>query len=250
LFFFILSGQIQLVSQDILYKKDSKILLVNIKSIDGKTVIYELPEDFTGNTYYISKSVLDSLRYKDGKLLNFSDLFLSGKAAEKKTTRNILSADVFNYAFRNLNISYERISGTGKIGFKTEILINLNSGVNEYQYWYPSDYSIFAFYNYDPHYFFIRLGVNFYPFNYSLVQNSGVRLFTGFSVLLGSYREYNYSQNYMLDVVHPVLAKSLMWNLGLRVYCSNSLHLKAGFDVSILPFLTFICPDIGFSVGF
>jgi hypothetical protein len=252
LFISLISAPDDTFSQDILYKKDTTVLKVNIKDFDGQTIIYQLPGDSLGITYHLSKSVLDSLRYNGGKSL---DLTYSSNLKEsplKMLDRNYLSTEIINLALGKASLDYERLSETGKTGFVIGLLINFKS-----QDWNNGYERGRLYYCFNPHYFFIRAGVNLYPFNHSLVSTGITRLSTGFSGLIGSYRKINYN-DYFYDGTNytynydpsPVLAAGIMWNIKERIYLGDHFQLTGSLEISLFPPLAFFCPELGLSVSF
>jgi len=235
----IVSGQ--LYCQDLVYKKDSTVARVNIKDFNGKTLLYQVPGDSSGRIHYISKSLLDSLKYTDGRSIGFP--VVNNILSQHLIKRNYIGVDIFNLAFSNPNIWYERMLENGRRSIVAELLINYKP--NEYEGYrnYRQHYLTF-----NPFYFFTRVGINFYPFNYSLVKTGDIRIFNGLSVLVGSYRKETY-ETYPSTYKH-VFAAALMWNLGCRIYLSDNLQIKGGIETSLLPLVTFICPEIGISIGF
>jgi len=243
-YFFFISGQ--LCSQDILYKKDSTIVKVNITDFNGKTVTYQTPGDSLRRTHYISKSVLDSLTYQNGKSLSFP--FQYKDPVPHIIKRNYFSVDIFNLAFKNPNIWYERISESGRRNFVAELLINFKP--EESAGWNGNN--PLHYFNFTSYYFFTRVGINFYPFNYSLAKTGDIRIFNGLSVLLGSCRKIHReaSPYSYYPVSAASFAASLMYNLSCRIYFDNHLQIKGGLETSLLPMFTYICPEIGISIGF
>jgi hypothetical protein len=229
-------------SQDILYKKDSTIVKVNIMEFNGKTVTYQTPGDSLRRTYYISKSVLDSLTYQNGKSLSFP--FQNKDTVPHLIKRNFIGVDIVNLAKGKPNIWYELMSRNSKISFVGELLIN--SHPQEFKGW-SGHYGAFQYFNFNTHYFFTRFGINFYPFNYSLARAGDIRFSDGLSVLLGSYRRVNweiYPQGY-----RSIFAASLMWNVNAKLYIGSRFQIQGGIDISLLPLLTFFCPQICLSIG-
>jgi len=236
-------------SQDILYKKDSTSMKVKIISFDANTIKYQIPGDSSGYFHFISKSVLDSLKYSEGKSLDFTFSSNIQEVPPKITGRNYFSTELVNLFTGKLYLDYERISKDGKTGFVTGLLINFNT--YDDIYWYDYHGGWMQFYNFSPHYFFVRTGVNFYPFSQSLVRTGMTRFSTGFSLLLGSYRKINYDIYYDDGYkTNPVMAGSLMWNFREKIFLSDHFLITGGLEVSVIPFLTFFCPQIGLSVGF
>lgn len=234
---------VQLYSQDILYKKDSTLVKVNITDFNGKTVTYQIPGDSLKRTYYISKSVLDSLTYQNGKSLSF--FFQNKDLVPHLIKRNFIGVDIVNLAKGKPNIWYELMSKNGKTSLVAELLIN--SSPQESGGW--SRYrAALQYFNFNTHYFFTRLGINFYPFNYSLDRAGDFRFSDGLSILLGSYRQINW--DFYPQEFRSVFAASLMWNVNAKLYLGNRLQIQGGVDLSLLPLLTFFCPEVCLSIGF
>lgn len=247
LFFLLLPIPAIAFSQDILYKKDSTSPKVKIIDFTGKTVKYQLVGDSTGINHFMSTSMLDSLKYSGVKAIVFMDAS-NFMGPLKKTDRNYFSTELINLFTGKAYLDYERVSKTGKTGFITGLVVNFNT--TDYKHW--DDYhGIMAYYNFSPHYFFIRTGINFYPFSQSLVRTGSTRLSTGFSFLIGSYRKVDYStyseNGYKTE---PALATSLMWSIKEKIFLSNHFLITGGAEVSILPLFVFFCPQIGISAGF
>jgi hypothetical protein len=232
----------QLYCQDILYKNDKTVLKVTILDFNGKTVIYRPLEDATGAKYYISKSVLDSIKYQDGRSLNLTSQYIYQVPAQIPV--NSLGVELNNLFHSNLNLSYERMAKNGRTSLVAGLLINIRPG--EYEGWISN--SAFEYSNFDSHFFFTRFGINFYPFNYSLVKSGNFRFSNGFSLLLGTYRQLNWGQSSV--TYDPLFATSVMWNINGKLYLGKMLQINGGIELSVGPFFTFFCPEIGLSFGF
>jgi hypothetical protein len=239
-YLFVISGQ--LCCQDLLYKRDSTIVRVNIKDFNGKTLLYQVPGDSSGRIHYISKSTLDSLKYTDGRSLGFP--VVNSVLSQHLIKRNYIGVDIFNLAFSNPNIWYERMSENGRRSIVAELLVNYKP--KEYEVWNGNH--ALSYLNFNSFVFFTRVGINFYPFNYSLVRTGNIRIFNGLSVLFGSYRKETF-ETYPSTYKH-VFAAALMWNLGCRIYIDDHLQIKGGIETSLMPLFTYICPEIGISIGF
>jgi len=239
----------ELFSQDILYRKNSSSIKVEIKDFNGKTVIYQIPGDSSKINFHLSKSVLDSLRYSDGRSLDFTVSSYTPEFPGKMVSRNNISAELVNLFTGIVNIEYERINRIGNGGFVAGLFVNTRT--NNYNYWFDHP-GAFAYANYNPHYFFIRVGYNFYPFNNSLIKTGISGLSHGFSLLMGSYKKISFEtyDPYYSPVMEPVLASSLMWNIKERLYLGDHFQVSAGLEVSVLPFLTFFCPQATLAIGF
>lgn len=236
--------------QDILYKKDSSILNVSIKEFDGRTIKFTNPADPEEKTWYLSKSALDSLKF-EGKSVHFLDI--SPEVKLRTINRNYLHSEMGNSLSGMINLDYERVAESGRTSYVAGILINFNKKVvpGQFQYYggyiYEQPYAL-EFVNYRPHDFFIRLGINFYPFNNSLESTSPFRLSTGFSLLAGSYTRIVWES----DRYSPTSEASaiIVWNIKERVLIGEQFQINAGLEISMLPFMVFFCPQLGIAVGF
>ncbi len=235
LFFFLALISVQVFSQDILFKKDSSIVKVNIIDFDGKSITYKIPGESPDRIYYLSKSILDSLKWKS---IDFT--FASGirEPEPRQISRNSLNVEIVNTLAGMLNLNYERLFKTGRVGFVAGLLINTNS----YKL-HPLERM-----TYSPFYFSGRVEINWYPFNNSLVKHSNFRFLTGWSILMSSYK---YQDIYYYPyIVKQGFAKSLLWNIEEKVYLGDHFQVSGGVELSIIPFLAFVCPQIGISIGF
>lgn len=249
LFLFLCALPDLISGQDILYKKDATTVKVNVKNFDGTTIIYQIPGEFPEKTYYLSKTMLDSLQYSDGKSLNFTSPTSIKEIPPKMISRNYVGPELVNLFTGKGNLEFERMSETGRRGFVAGLLINFKE--KERDYW-DEYHGAFQYATFSPHVFFIRLGINFYPFNYSLARTGISRLSTGFSVLAGSYNKIIFDYYTIPDgyKTKRVAAASLMWNGKGRLYLDDHIQLNGGIEISIIPMLTFFCPQAGISIGF
>ena len=235
---FSLSGQV--FCQDILYKKDSTPVKVDITDFNGKTVTYKIPGEPDGNNHYISKSTLDSLTYRDGKSLRFT--FENKAQLPAMIKRSYLGVEIINITKGIPDISFERISKNGRTSYVAEVFINSKRDENIYSY----GNGIFEYTNFNAYYFFTRVGINFYPFNYSIARAGDFRFSDGLSVLMGSCSKMDY------DVYQEkrAFAATLIGNMEARIYLGKYLQLQGGAKISVLPLLTYLIPEVGFSIGF
>ncbi|MDP4224337.1 MAG: hypothetical protein Q8868_13605 [Bacteroidota bacterium] len=234
--------------QDILYKKDSSAVKVKILDFNGRTVIYKIPGDTTGRTFYLSKILLDSLKYSDGKALRFQQTSDLKGSNQKMLNRNYLRVELVDLLTGLVNLDYERLSKTGSTGLVAGLCINFSSGNNVY---WESYHDILQYSTYRPFYFFVRTGVDFYPFNYSLEKTSVVRTSTGIHVLTGSVKKANYdvyTENGPLT--GPSFLIVVSWDISERFYLGNNFQIRTGLEMSIIPFLTFFHPQLSVCLSF
>jgi hypothetical protein len=190
----------------------------------------------------MSKSVLDSLKYTDGKSLSFPSV--NNDLSQPFIKRNFIGFDINNIINGKKNIWYVRMSESGRRSYFAELFFN--SEPKEFSSWRKND--PFQFFSFNSHSFFTRFGINFYPFNYSPGRAGDFRFSDGLSVLLGYYKRLNY-------ISYPseserVFATTLIWNLNGSLYLGNRMQIQGGVDISLVPMLTYIIPAFGFSIGF
>jgi hypothetical protein len=238
---------VRILSQDIIYKNDSTILKVIIKDSSGNTIIFQSFGDTTGTIYYLSKSVLDSIKYEDGKSIHFPYSSVLKEPEPKLVNRNYLNVELVGTLAGQLNLDYESIFKNGRAGIVAGFLINTK----------PNDYDVFEngfnlfpeYLTYRPFYYFVRGGVIFYPFNHSLVKYSNFRLSTGLSALLCSYRQYGKYDGFSSDPLRT-FGTFFMGNVRGRLYLGDHLQIIGGIEISILPPIKLFCPQLGISIGF
>lgn len=241
-FSFIIS--VESPGQDILYKKDGSTLIVKIISSDSPTITYQIPGDSAGYIHYISKSALDSLRFSKGTSL----LFPYKESPVPQIKRNYIGTDMYNTLLGNLNLSFERMSVSGNKSIIAGVHVNINPDEAEsvMEYWHFWDNWYITYHQY---YFFIRLGVNYYPFNYSLARSGYFRLSAGPSVIIGSYRKGELDE-YYTEVHSKAFAAGVIWNVSEKLYLSDAVQIKFGADISVIPLFVFCVPRIGLTIAF
>lgn len=246
-FFAILPGT--LCGQAVIYKKDCVKIFTDSISYNAQEATFTVAGDTTGGIHHLILPVIDSIAFPDGRTVVFET---PAVPPPEKIKRNYLSTDIYNTVFRNINIRFEHLSVDGITGFYTAALANLNTGMEEMvlfgSYISSLDYGTLW---YDTHYWFVRAGVNYYPFNYSLINTGRVRFFTGGSLIAGQVirvRE-KWTQSSYEYYLKKVFTLSLAWNFGARFYLSDSFHLYLDADIVMAPDLIF-SPAAGISVGF
>jgi hypothetical protein len=204
----------------------------------------------------------DKLHLNEGEALVFSSPVDSGQIIKRNYIGIDLFETIFGYEYwvdfgdevnlSRWHLSYERLSKTGRMGFAAEILIShtRKQEVSDY----PTAWSGNWFFterlygSYLPFNSFVKTGINYYPFNYSLNHVKATRFLCGISLLAGDINKsqpFNYYDDYK-----SVFVVFLVSNLDIRIYLSRYFQFKAGIDLSLLPFLVFVAPELGFSIGF
>jgi len=236
-------------SQDLVYKKDSSVLKVTIKSFDGKTIIYQGSGDDRNFSYYLSAILVDSIKYSDGRKLDLSHPVEVKTSKTRRIPRNYLDVEMISLLSGNPFVTYEKLTANGKAGFLAGFLISSGENIN---YWYPHG-GWGEYLNYKPYIFFTKFGFNLYPYNNSLSRVGSFRVSTGLSIHAGLYRAIDwdyYYQNGFTIKEDRVAAFSLMSNTKCRLYLGNNFQLYSAIEFSVLPLFDFFCPQIGVSAGF
>lgn len=242
--------------QDLAYKSDGNVLNINIISIKDGTIVYNLTGNTSGKRFYLSTTLIDSLKYRDGRSMVFTHEDL--KPAMVK--RNYIGIDLVEtflkfypdfHLVNNPHISYEHIFKSGKTGFSVEFLLSLNSPKDGLWMKWEGNWTFWegGYFSYEPFKFLTKVGFNTYPFNYSLIRTGRVRFCTGGSLLLGSVYKYYYNYN-PPDEVREVFMAGLVWNIDAKIYLSDALQIKIGLDASVIPLLVFCSPELGITLSF
>jgi hypothetical protein len=232
-------------AQDLIYRTDGNIMNVDVVSIDGGTIKYRLPGDVSGKLYYLGITVIDSL--KDAGLGTIT--FPKYDDPVSRIKRNYIGTDLYNTMFRNVNLSFERLSPSGSTGFSVELLINLNPK-NFYGVWNYWNFTDNFYLYYDPFIFFTKFGYNYYPFNFSLNNKGAVRPYIGTSLLLGQYRIRDWDDYYYYENFTKKFAAVISWNIGTKIYLADGFALRTDLVLSVIPFLVFNSLEAGFDIGF
>ncbi|MDT8400768.1 MAG: hypothetical protein RQ743_03660 [Bacteroidales bacterium] len=246
--------------QDLTYRSDGIVLNINILSVKDGTMIYRPAGDNAGKIFYLSTGMVDSVVYRNG----CSEIFIHEDRVPETIRRNYIGVDFvetfirwlgdFHVGLNNLHLSYEHISRSGRTGLAAELLWSIDA-VNETS-WAEEWGGHWIFYNegwrlsYDPFRFFVKVGVNTYPFNYSLIKTGSLRFSTGASLFLGKIRRYDWSIDYWENQIKEVVIAGIIWNVDLKIYLADALQVRLGLDASVIPFLVFICPELGITLSF
>ncbi len=243
-----------LSAQDLLYIKNAEVLNVSVVTFDQNTVTYRIPVDSVSHTFIVSNEILDSLVLFDGRIFRFQN----AEAPVRNIKRNYFGIDLVetfilwnmdpHIGLNNLHLSFERISPSGKTSFSTELLVSTNRNLDGY-YW-RGEWMFYQnmYLNYDAFNYFIKAGLNYYPYNYSLKKTGKIRGFTGISILAGSVKAEKY-EDYIFIYKDSFLA-CLVWNIDARWYLSDAIQIKGGVDISLLPVFVFCTPELGITIGF
>lgn len=236
----------RIYSQDILYKKNSVPLRVIIKEFEGQTIKYTIPGDSTAKSFYITTSALDSLKYSSGKSLDFSYIQTVEKSRIRRIDQNCFNIELVNCFTGKPNLSYERISKSGRVSFVTGIQFNLKDEI----YWNYESYQILQYATFRPYRFFFRTGINYFPFRYTLSRSDDSRFSSGLSLIMGSCKARKWDYFSFQPEGKTVFDAALMWNVREIFYLGDHFQIVGAVELSVFPFLTFICPEAGISVSF
>jgi hypothetical protein len=243
LLFVLLSGAS--FSQDIVYRTDGTVMRIDIVSIDDGTIIYNLPGDVSGKLHYLGVSVVDSLQYEGMGTVDIK----KHDNPVSRIKRNYIGTDAYNLLFRNVNLSFERMSPSGITSFSVEFLVNLNAE-SFYGVWSYWDFTNNSYLYYDPFRFFTKFGYKYYPFNYNLNRTSAVRPYIGASLLLGQYIQEDWDEYYYNLQYTKKFAAVISWNIGTKIYLADGFAVRADLVLSVIPFIVFNSIEAGIEIGF
>ncbi|MBE0652186.1 MAG: hypothetical protein IH594_00210, partial [Bacteroidales bacterium] len=158
-------------------------------------------------------------------------------------------------SLNRLHLYYERLSRTGETSFSAEILLSEKNDSGPYGYnnlWYGNWFFLAdgMHFSYLPFNSFVKAGINYYPFNFSLEDRNVARVFCGISLLAGSVNKEVNMMEYPYTLRENKFVAFLISNVDVRIYIHNSVQLKAGVDLSLIPFLVFIGPEVGLNISF
>lgn len=223
---------ISLTAQSVIYKKDGSKVTTSQVDKAGNVRTYKLTDDPEGNIHYISKDVIDSIRYKDGSVERFNkqvDYILPEEEPEP-VKRNSAGVDVGGPIIyilggiadikdiAKLCLFYERLIFKDDLGLKNYLFINLGS---------DSFYDISINDKAD---FYLSSGLNYY-----FLKSRLFRFGTGLSFLVGRFHEekyLNYSGWHEKISTHGgiLFNTSIHRNLGDKISISGGIDIPVGWN--------------------
>lgn len=231
-FLIFLSFGIPSVAQDLIIRTNGARIEAKILNSDSLFVSYYNLVDSAKTVYNLSTEYINQLVYENGSTVDFSNQsdLVSQIAAPFK--RNILQSNLFSLVcFGNINIRYERITGTGNIGLFTEAAFTIKPEL--YRYEKNEDYKLIEAWgsSISRSVFFVEAGMIYYP-----SQKGIFRYGTGFSTLINIYKVDIYEDyNYISSGTGYALFGTVMFNNMVRIFFSESLQLYVAFDLGIIP---------------
>ena len=207
-----------LQAQSVIYKKDGSKITTTKSTILTKSISYSLASDSTDLKHFISKSVVDSVRFIDGRTerINIS-LVNSEPEPQKKLLKNSFGINIWPFFSSKINFFYERLFLQNKLGFKNYFLFD----VGKYQYTYGTLNQLATFY--------YSAGLNYY-----FLQSYFLRAGTGASILTGKFgNPYWYGYETVKKYTNQtgiLLNASVCYIIHKRIYTSIGLEIPVGFD--------------------
>ncbi len=113
-----------LFAQQQIYLKNGTMIQPSQLDTTGKLCIYRLQEDPPGVEHYLSTEGIDSIRYRDGHVVKFSDQGQVSRHDESNTRNNLIGINVPGLFSSRINIFYERLFMNDLLGFKSSFLVN------------------------------------------------------------------------------------------------------------------------------
>lgn len=220
-------ASLQLTAQDLIYRKNGKIIPARILSTTDRSLSYKLDEQADNKTYFLNFSLIDSIVYQSGK----KDNFLSepdtppsrNYKPNKDYNHHLIGLDVASYLFyRNLSFSYEFLPGKAHIGYKLVFAKNLDPR-SYYSMYNRSDFNIISSWS-------TRIGMNLYMF-----PPRTFRFGTGLHYMFGPssseiYLYNNYDPNYTI-ISEDEMIHGLILSLFAFYNINNNLAINLGTDI-------------------
>lgn len=233
----VLSGPLQAIAQDVIYKSDGTKVQAKVAEVGISEIRYKLFSNPDGPVFVLRKSDVVLIAYQNGEhemVTSLSDRERKKQAKNDSLAlnrrKNIVSVNLLDAAFGNMTFSYERVFGKGYLGIKVPVSLGLRT-LSNYGY-YAGTYDRSRIMG-------TGLDVNFYP------NGQGtVRYFIGPSVSFGTfrYRDYYPYDDIGMDRFYPDYYPymkgthlSLSVNNGLMIQPSKHLTiaLAAGMGMKM-----------------
>jgi hypothetical protein len=169
---------LQVISQDLIYKKNGEIIKATITENFLKSITYKIPSEIGNHNHYLSVSAIDSIVFRNGKTTKFSGTNLPHNKSEINKLYNNHHLIGFDLAgltiYKNYTFSYEFLPGKATYGFKVAYTQKNNKNKDYYNYIHftpanDADWSL-------------SLGTNVYIFS-----PGTFRIGTGIHYLFGEY---------------------------------------------------------------
>ncbi len=111
-----------IIAQDtIIFKSNQKTSAI-VKEITDLEIRYKSFGNPEGPDYVTQKSNVYKIVFKNGEQMQ-----ISKKMKKTGYGRNIMSYHIFDFVYQDFSMSYERISKSGKLGYKVPIAIGFNT---------------------------------------------------------------------------------------------------------------------------
>ncbi len=190
-------------SQAVIYKTDGTSLIVSRIDTSGRIRSYNLPADDSSTVHLISRDVLDSIRFPNGRVQVFNPRV--GHTEDlpddtDKMLKNSAGINIFPLFNASLNPFYERLVLKNRIGLKASLYYN---GGHDYTYYGTMNQTSDHFFSAGVNYYFLNSQIN--------------RLGTGLSFVTGKFCEEHYIPfEYRTDlatrnkfIIHAILTQKV-----------------------------------------
>gem|GEM_PF-5403613 len=236
-------------AQDTIYRVDGSKQLGKIIDINPTQVNYIRADNPEGPVFRITKNTVAKIVYEDGSAISFQEIRepdVIGFSETKRETayRNIVAFNSLHPFFLNtVSVSYERLSKSGKLGYK----IPLSIGISEMKRSYTFHKSFKEFktglaLNFSPfddpqHRYYLGIsgtiaGKNYISYRPEIEKN--MKFFLAFSIYNGYH--YNLTSRFLLN-----LQLGIGYDILLDRFDSELAYLNKKSSRLIFPFEFSIC---------
>ena len=181
-------------AQTIIFKTDGSQVFVDQIDTLKRVITYTLANQTSSDTYYISRSVIDSIRFENGtRIFDTPPVMLPGtREKAERIKRNFIGINFWPFLAGRVNAFYEILLWKDNLGFK-----------NSFTY---EKYRNYENQNFED--FSVTSGLNYY-----FLQSEYFRFGTGIALELGKKDEYDYdsfyaNENYSNGYTRPPIIKT------------------------------------------
>lgn len=228
---FVLLLPFNIFAQDTIFWKDGHKTIALVIEVTEKVTSYRKTADTSQSEFFIDNRYLEKIQFENGEIKVIPDI--TDHLYAKPQKKNVIKVNLFDlFVAGSINIRYEYLPGTGRIGLFVDAGVGLTP--ETYHYHYDN-------YSNEGHLSVWGIGIM-----KSVVSfNSGLNLYSprfgpfsfgsGFSIFMAVYNaeEYNYN-TYTYDGGFTKGICRLMWNNQVLINFSDQVGVYAGFDISMI----------------